>query len=128
MISLSVVLTFQIALVVHVLRTGRAIYWIYLIMFLPVIGSIAYFIVELLPDLSGAERQYREVSTYFAGAEARFRYARLLERLEKIDTARTVYEDIVNTADLSPRHYKRIQRRWIRAAKDGLGRLAAAAG
>jgi len=41
----------QIAFVVHVLKTGRNERWIYIVMFLPVAGSAAYFIVELLPDL-----------------------------------------------------------------------------
>ncbi len=40
----------QIALIVHVLKTGRAYYWIFVI-FLPGIGPLVYFIVELLPDL-----------------------------------------------------------------------------
>jgi len=40
----------QIALIVHVLKTGRAYYWIFVI-FLPGIGPLIYFIVELLPEL-----------------------------------------------------------------------------
>jgi hypothetical protein len=44
----------QIALIVHVMRTGRAIYWIFIILMVPGIGSVAYFIVELLPDLSNS--------------------------------------------------------------------------
>lgn len=42
----------QIALIVHALRTGRPYYWI-MIIFIPGIGPLAYFIVELLPDLMG---------------------------------------------------------------------------
>lgn len=49
----------QIALIVHVMRTGRATYWIFIILMMPGIGSAAYFIVELLPELTntmGARR------------------------------------------------------------------------
>jgi len=247
MISISISLIIQIALIVHVLRTGRPIYWVFLILFLPFIGSIAYFAVELLPELSGnhgarramrgirrtldpnadlrarqrqlqmsgtvdaarhlagelvesgryeeaiehyetslrglyendpdlllglaeaqfgneqfekardtlnrlsehnpnfrsadghllyaralekldelqqAEVEYKNVSAYFAGAEAKQRYAALLERLGRADEAKILYEDIVNTAELAPRHYRKAQRRWIRSAKESLKQLA----
>lgn len=45
----------QIALIVHVLKTGRAYYWIFIIL-LPGIGPLVYFIVELLPDLLESRR------------------------------------------------------------------------
>jgi len=43
----------QIGLIVHVVKTGRNFLWIAAIGFLPVAGSIAYVLVELLPDLFG---------------------------------------------------------------------------
>jgi hypothetical protein len=43
----------QIGLIVHVVKTGRNFLWIAAIGFLPVAGSIAYVVVELLPDLFG---------------------------------------------------------------------------
>ncbi|MGI9206262.1 MAG: tetratricopeptide repeat protein [Woeseiaceae bacterium] len=45
----------QIALIVHVLKTGRAYYWIFVI-FLPGVGPLVYFIVELLPELLESRR------------------------------------------------------------------------
>ena len=41
----------QIALVVHVIKTGRNTMWIWAIVMLPAIGSVAYFIIEILPTL-----------------------------------------------------------------------------
>lgn len=237
----------QIALIVHVLRTGRNMYWVLILIIAPGIGGLAYLIVELLPDitnswrtrrairgvtraldpgaglrrrqrqhkLSGsvdaarhlagelvaggryteaiehyesaltglyehdpdlmlglataqfgdrrfeearntldllAERnpdykspqghllharateacgdderaleEYKAVAAYFAGAEARVRYGQILERLGDAEAARAEYEEIVNTAELAPRHYRKAQREWIRRAKDGLKRLA----
>jgi len=51
----------QIALVVHVLKTGRNRYWIMMLLFMPLIGGIAYLVIELLPEFSGSiARRYAE--------------------------------------------------------------------
>ncbi|MEJ0008406.1 MAG: hypothetical protein WDM77_19110 [Steroidobacteraceae bacterium] len=42
----------EVLLVIHVLKTGRNTLWIWLIIFLPMAGGIAYVIVELIPELS----------------------------------------------------------------------------
>jgi hypothetical protein len=42
----------QILLVIHVLKTGRDRYWIWLLLFLPLIGGVAYLVVEIIPELS----------------------------------------------------------------------------
>ena len=44
-------LMLQIGLIVHVFRNGKDRFWIYLIFFIPVAGSLAYFLLEVLPDL-----------------------------------------------------------------------------
>jgi hypothetical protein len=41
----------QVALVVHVIKTGRQTIWIWVLVLLPGVGSLAYIAVELLPDL-----------------------------------------------------------------------------
>ena len=41
----------QIALVVHVIKTGRNTTWIWVVMLLPLAGSVAYLLLELGPDL-----------------------------------------------------------------------------
>jgi hypothetical protein len=43
----------QLLLVIHVLKTGRDKYWIWLLIFLPAVGGIAYFVIEILPELQG---------------------------------------------------------------------------
>ncbi len=45
----------QIALIVHVLKTGRPYYWAFII-FIPGVGPLVYFIVELLPELMGSHQ------------------------------------------------------------------------
>jgi len=237
----------QIGLIVHVLRTGRNMYWVFILIIAPGIGGLAYLIVELLPDLMhhrrargavrgitktlnpGAELRHRQrehqlsgsvdaarhlaselldsghfveaiehyesaltglyehdpdlmlglasaqfaneqyddarstmellieknpdfrspeghmlfaraveacgddekaldeykaVASYYAGAEARMRYGLILERLGNEEAARAEFEEIVTTADLAPRHYRKAQREWIGEAKNGIKRLA----
>jgi hypothetical protein len=52
LIILSVIV--QIALIVHAVRTGRSPYWVFIILMVPGIGSLAYFIVELLRQFRGS--------------------------------------------------------------------------
>ena len=44
----------QVLFVLHVIKTGRNTTWIFIVIFLPFAGIIAYFIVEVLPDLAGS--------------------------------------------------------------------------
>ena len=50
LIALSIVV--QLALVVHIIKTGRNTTWVFIVLFFPLIGSLAYFIIELLPELT----------------------------------------------------------------------------
>ena len=49
----------QVALVIHVIRTGRNSLWIWAIVLLPVAGPIAYVAVEVLPELFGGRTARR---------------------------------------------------------------------
>jgi len=44
---------FKVYFCVHVLRTGRDRYWLWIIILFPGIGSLIYFIAEYIPDLKG---------------------------------------------------------------------------
>ena len=48
-----------IVCVVHAVRTGRIFPWIYLIIFLPLIGSLIYIAMEVLPGLLASRRARR---------------------------------------------------------------------
>jgi hypothetical protein len=43
----------QVACVVHCIRLGRNQFWIWPIVFFPVVGCCAYFIIEVLPGMQG---------------------------------------------------------------------------
>jgi hypothetical protein len=50
LVVLSVVI--QALAVLHVLRTGRDMRWIFLIVFLPTVGALIYLLIEVLPSLN----------------------------------------------------------------------------
>jgi len=52
-------LLIQAALIVHVIRTGRNTLWILAIGLLPGVGSLAYLVAEVLPDLFGGRAARR---------------------------------------------------------------------
>jgi hypothetical protein len=77
----------QVLCIVHVFRTGRNTAWIMAIAFLPMVGILAYFIVEILPSLP-RDRRVREARTKIADRmdpERRIREAR--DAAEFSDTA-----------------------------------------
>jgi len=44
----------QVLCAVHVARTGRPYWWIFLIVFVPIVGMLVYVAAELLPDALGS--------------------------------------------------------------------------
>ncbi|MGH7123870.1 MAG: tetratricopeptide repeat protein [Stellaceae bacterium] len=44
----------QILCAVHIVKTGRPYYWIYVVIFAPLVGMLVYFAIEVLPDLMGS--------------------------------------------------------------------------
>lgn len=76
----------QLLCIVHVFRTGRNTAWIMAIAFLPMVGILAYLIVEILPGMSG-DRRVRQARVKIADTidpERRVRDAR--EAVEFSDT------------------------------------------
>lgn len=45
-----------IGLAVHAMKTGRPNYWLYILLFVPLLGAIAYFLFELVPELAQTRR------------------------------------------------------------------------
>ena len=62
---MSVYLTYfvQLLLVIHVLKTGRNRYWILLLIMVPLIGGLAYLVIEILPEFAGGIRGQRALRT-----------------------------------------------------------------
>ena len=49
--AVSIYLIIAIGLAVHAMKTGRSPWWLFILLFLPYIGSIAYVLVEIVPEL-----------------------------------------------------------------------------
>jgi hypothetical protein len=49
----------SIVLCVHVVRTNQQIFWIFVILFIPVLGSLVYLAAVVLPDMVGGTRAKR---------------------------------------------------------------------
>ena len=79
--------------------------------------------LEASDDLDGALEEYEALAGYYPGAEARVRYAQLLERKEKPELARQEYDQILASAELAPKHFRKAQKKWIAEAKEGAARL-----
>lgn len=45
------VIALQVACIVHMVKTGRNLFWLSALIFMPVVGAIAYFIVEIMPGM-----------------------------------------------------------------------------
>ncbi len=102
----------QIALIVHAVRTGRSPYWVFIILLVPGIGSLAYFIVELLPELTGdhrTRRAYRGIKkTLNPGADLRQRQRE--HRLSgSVDAARHLASELIASGNFAEaiEHYEK---------------------
>jgi hypothetical protein len=74
-------------------------------------------------DHSRALEEYRELSKYYAGAEAALRYGQLLARTGDKAAARSTFENLLEHARLAPRHYQRAQDEWLSSARRDLAAL-----
>lgn len=80
--------------------------------------------VEKCGDTDKALEEFEAVTAYYAGAEAKLRYGHLLEQTGDAEKALQQYTDIINAAEMAPRHYQNAQREWISEAREGFRRLA----
>ena len=55
-------LIFSLLMCLHVVRTGREIYWIFIILIIPTFGALVYFVIIVLPDLIGGRTARRVAS------------------------------------------------------------------
>jgi hypothetical protein len=81
-------LALQLLLIIHVIKTGRNTFWIFLLIFVPLVGGLAYLIVEVLPGI-GKSRAARVAGTAVAKAINPSQRRRELESLLSLqDTVR----------------------------------------
>jgi hypothetical protein len=92
----------QLVLIIHVLKTGRSRYWIIFLIFMPLIGGLAYVIIELLPEFSGSitgQRAVRNVKqTLNPGAELR-QHEAAYNQSPNVDNARRYAQALLDSGD-----------------------------
>lgn len=64
-----------------------------------------------------AREEFEVLVDYFTGPEARVRYAEYLQRQGSEAAARKQCELVMETVELSPKHYKKTHKFWINRAK-----------
>lgn len=80
------IIALQIAFVVHVVRTGRSMLWIWFIVFVPVIGCAAYFITQILPEMRGSPSLHKAGRQLKQAVDPHSELRQLREQLEVVDT------------------------------------------
>lgn len=76
----------QIMCAIHVARTGRDRYWIWIILAFPLVGCLAYFVAEMLPELLGTRGARQAVSNARRAFDPERDYRALAEELDTADT------------------------------------------
>jgi hypothetical protein len=70
-----------------------------------------------------ALEEFQVVAGYYAGAEAKLRYAQLLRGEGQRDEARRVLTELLEHARHAPRHYRKAQAEWLSVAERELAAL-----
>jgi hypothetical protein len=115
MLLLIVPIVIQVLLIIHVIRTGRNQLWIWVLLFLPLAGGLAYLAVEILPELfrsrtarrtarglrkamdPGADlRRYESEARIGGNVASRQRYAEELVRHQRFDEAIAQYREALS--------------------------------
>ena len=90
----------QLALIIHVFKTDRSRYWIFFLIFMPLIGGVAYLVIELLPELTGSiggQRAVRSVKqTLNPGADLR-QHEAAWSQSPNVDNARRYAEALLDS-------------------------------
>lgn len=73
--------------------------------------------LEKSGELEKARAEYAAVSRYYPGAEAMARHGALLQRLGDEAGARRAFKEVLDGAELAPRHVRRFNRAWIELAR-----------
>jgi len=81
-----IVLLLEISLIYHAARTGRLRPWAFIILLAPLIGSLAYIVVELVPEWLGSHDVQQARKRVANKLDPEKRYRELSDRLVVTDT------------------------------------------
>ena len=72
--------------IVHILRSGRPYQWIFLVTFVPIAGAVAYFVVEMLPELRHSRAARKAVKDIGQVVDPDREFRELIGRVDELDT------------------------------------------
>jgi hypothetical protein len=72
----------QILFVIHAARTGRPYYWFFILLFIPMLGILAYIVVELLPGAGRSPATHKTMGAAKRLINPEGRYRALATNLE----------------------------------------------
>ena len=73
-----------------------------------------------LNDIPGASEEYETLIGYYTGPEPAYRFGKLLQENGNQTRAASLFQDIVDKAAQSPKHYRSMHSEWIGKAKRAL--------
>lgn len=85
-VALVAVVALQLACAIHVVRSGRPLYWLFLILAFPAVGCLIYVAVALLPDLFSSPAAHQAAQTAQRMVDPERDYRRLSQQLEVTET------------------------------------------
>jgi hypothetical protein len=85
-ILLALEVLLQLSVAVHVVRTGRHYYWLFIILAFPVLGCVIYFVTEILPELRHSRAGRQMVANVQKAIDPDRDLRRLCEELDTADT------------------------------------------
>lgn len=89
-----VVILLDIMLVYHAAKTGRLQPWAYIILMMPMVGALAYVLIELLPEILGGRTAQQARRRMAQRIDPEKTYRQLVDQLAATDT-------ITNRAELA---------------------------
>lgn len=72
--------------VVHAVRTGRPLYWVFIVLAFPVLGAAAYVLAELVPELLHGQGARNIVQNAREAIDPERHYRKLVHELDVADT------------------------------------------
>src|SRR5882672_12193931 len=81
-----VLIGFDLLCAVHVVKTRRPLYWVFIILVIPGLGSLVYFIAEMLPDLLHSREAKQAVHGARKAMDPERDYRALADQFDTVDT------------------------------------------
>lgn len=72
--------------ILHVVRTGRRLYWVFIILAFPVLGALAYLLAEILPEIMGSPKAKRTALKARDKLNPERHYRLLADQVKEADT------------------------------------------